>query len=86
MFALLLILIVVLFGFGFLSPIWWAAAAVIVLVFCAAQYWRRGEGGGWDRGGSPDVRQYQDCRKRRYRPRHRAPWRREARRHSKQRG
>ncbi|MFB9452114.1 hypothetical protein [Streptomyces antimycoticus] len=30
MFVLLLILIMVLFGFGFLNPIWWVAAAVLV--------------------------------------------------------
>lgn len=86
MFALLLILIVVLFGFGFLSPVWWVAASSVVLVFGAAQYGRRGEGGGWDRGGGSDLREYQDYRNRRYRPRHRARWRRKALRDGEHRG
>ena len=86
MFALLLILIVVLFGFGFLSPVWWVVAASVVLVFGAIQYGRRGEGGGWDRGGSSDLREHQDHRKRRYRPRHRERWKREARRDREHRG
>ncbi|MFF4356337.1 hypothetical protein [Streptomyces sp. NPDC001604] len=82
MFVLLLILIVVLFGFGFLHPIWWAAAASVVLVFGAAQYGRRGEGGGWDRGGSSGPGEYWDHRDRR---RHRARWRRKVRRDSEYR-
>ncbi|MFE7170259.1 hypothetical protein [Streptomyces sp. NPDC057616] len=86
MFALLLIVVVVLFGFGFFSPVWWVAAASVVLVFGAIQYGRRGEGGGWDRGGSSDLREHQDYRKRRYRPPHRARCRREARRDSEHRG
>ncbi|MCZ4509077.1 hypothetical protein O3Q52_12850 [Streptomyces sp. ActVer] len=86
MFALLLVLILVLFGLGFLDPVWWVAAAV--LVFGAAHYSR-------DRGGSPgrgnrsdlgDYRGYeqrrdrQDRWDRRYTRRHRARWRREERR------
>lgn len=86
MFALLLILIAVLSGFGFLSPLWWVFAASVVLVFVAIQYGRRGEGGGWDRGGSSDLREHQDHRKRRYRPRRRARWKREARPDSEHRG
>lgn len=44
MFVLLLILIVVLFGLGFLNPLWWVAAAV--LLFGATRYGRdRGEAG-----------------------------------------
>lgn len=44
MFVLLLILIVVLFGLGFLHPLWWVAAAV--MVFGATRYGRdRGEAG-----------------------------------------
>ncbi|MFF4732512.1 hydrophobic protein [Streptomyces mirabilis] len=46
MFVSLLILLMALFGFGFLRPIWWVAA--IVLTFGAAQYGRGGDDGGWD--------------------------------------
>ncbi|MGW2572056.1 hypothetical protein [Streptomyces sp. NPDC001537] len=86
MFALLLILLVVLSGFGFLSPAWWVAVGSVVLVVGAIQYGRRGEGGGWDRGGSSDLREHQDHRRRRYRPRYRARWRREAPRDSEHSG
>jgi hypothetical protein len=81
-FVLLLVLVVILFGFGFLHPVWWVAATSLVLVFGAAQYGRRGEGGGWDRGGSPDPGKYRDLWDRR---RHRARWRREVRRDSEHR-
>ncbi|MFF4257005.1 hypothetical protein ACFY1L_38060 [Streptomyces sp. NPDC001663] len=60
MFVFLLVLIVVLFGFGFLYPICWVAAASAVLVFGAIQYGRRGEGGGWDRGGGSDPGEHRD--------------------------
>lgn len=63
MFVLLLCLIVVLFGLGFLSPVWWVAVAV--LVFAAVQYGRRGEGGGWDRGGRSELGEYGDHEERR---------------------
>ncbi len=43
MFVLLLVLIVVLFGFGFLNPIWWVAAAVVV--FGVTRYGRGGGAG-----------------------------------------
>jgi protein-S-isoprenylcysteine O-methyltransferase Ste14 len=82
-FVLLLILIVVLFGFGFLNPIWWVAAAV--LVYGATRYGRdRGEGRG--RSGSSDLGDYRDYRDRRerwdrrYSRRNRARWRCEGRR------
>ncbi|MFF7050513.1 hypothetical protein ACFY94_19320 [Streptomyces griseorubiginosus] len=86
MFALFLILVAVLSGFGFLSPLWWVVAVSVVLVFGAIQYGRRGEGGGWDRGGSSGLREHQDHRKRRYRPRHRERWRRDGRRDREHRG
>ncbi|MCX4457973.1 hypothetical protein OG585_36110 [Streptomyces sp. NBC_01340] len=57
MFVLLLILIVVLFGLGFLSPLWWVAAGV--LVFGATRY-GRGDGGGWIRGDGSDLGEYRD--------------------------
>ncbi|MGA5448248.1 hypothetical protein ACPCVO_16515 [Streptomyces umbrinus] len=86
MFVLLLVLIVVLFGLGFLDPIWWVAAAV--LVFGAARYGRDHGGGPGRRNGSDlgDYRVYeqrrdrQDRWDRRYTRRHRARWRREERR------
>ncbi|MEV7341152.1 hypothetical protein [Streptomyces sp. NPDC093544] len=92
MFVLLLILIVALFGFGFLNPIWWVAAAV--LVFGVTRY-GRDRGGGWGRGGGSDFGEYGDYRnrrerqdrwERRYTRQHRARWRREDRRDRERRG
>ena len=90
-FVSLLILIVVLFGLGFLHPLWWVAAAV--LVFAAT---RRGRGGGgWIRGDGSDLGEYRDYENRRdrqdrwdrrYSRRHRARWRREDRRDREHRG
>ncbi|MEU9781868.1 hypothetical protein AB0H92_12995 [Streptomyces phaeochromogenes] len=86
MFVLILVLSVVLFGLGFLDPIWWVAAAV--LVFGAAHY-SRDRGGGLGRGSRSDLGDYrvyeqrrdrQDRWDRRYTRRHRARWRREDRR------
>ncbi|MFI1969771.1 hypothetical protein BLA24_17015 [Streptomyces cinnamoneus] len=86
MFVLLLILIVVLFGLGFFSPIWWVAAAV--LVFGVTRH-GRARGGGWihdDGSGLGNYRDYQARRDRqdrwdrRYSRQHRARWRREDRR------
>ncbi|MFD5080009.1 hypothetical protein [Streptomyces sp. NPDC058371] len=83
---LLLLLIVVLFGLGFLNPIWWVAAAVLVLV---AGRSRRDRGSGWGRRDGSDMREYRDYEARRdrqdrwdrrYSRRHRARWRREDRR------
>ncbi|WP_406181041.1 hypothetical protein [Streptomyces canus] len=68
MFVLLLILFAVLFGFGFVHPIWWVAAAV--LAYGATRH-GRGHGGGLSRGGGSDLgdyrgpRDYQDYRERR---------------------
>ncbi|WP_405553125.1 hypothetical protein OIE52_45660 [Streptomyces canus] len=68
MFILLLILFAVLFGFGFLHPIWWVAAAV--LAYGATRH-GRGHGGGRSRDGGSDLgdyrgpRDYQDYRERR---------------------
>jgi hypothetical protein len=91
-FVLLLILFAVLFGFGFLHPIWWVAAAV--LAYGATRH-GRGHGGGLSRGGGSDLgdyrgpRDYQDYRERRdrqdrwdrrYTRRNRARRRREDRR------
>ncbi|MDV9168846.1 hypothetical protein R6V09_01630 [Streptomyces sp. W16] len=91
MFVLLLILIVVLFGLGFLNPLWWVAAAV--LVFAATRHGRGG--GGWIRGDGSDLGEYRDYENRRdrqdrwdrrYSRRHRARWRREDRRDRERRG
>jgi hypothetical protein len=79
-FVLLLILIVPLFGLGFLHPFWWLAAAL--LVFAAVRH-------GQDRGGgsgSEEYRDYKDRRDRqerwdrRYSRQNRARWGREDRR------
>ncbi|MFF1444287.1 hypothetical protein [Streptomyces sp. NPDC058295] len=85
MFVLLVILIVALFGLGFLHPLWWVAAAV--LLFGATRY-GRDRGGGWIRGDGSDLEGYrayqerrdrQDRWDRRYSRRNRARWRREDR-------
>jgi hypothetical protein len=47
----------ILFGLGFLGPLWWVAAAV--LVFGATRY-GRGGGGGWIRGDGSDLGDYRD--------------------------
>ncbi|WP_406334911.1 hypothetical protein [Streptomyces sp. NBC_00203] len=92
MFVLLLILIVVLFGLGFLHPLWWVAAAV--MVFGATRY-GRDRGGGWIRGDGSDFGEYRDYEKRRdsqdrwdrrYSRQYRARWRREDRRDREHRG
>lgn len=83
MFVLLLVLIVVLFGLGFLNPLWWVAAAV--LLFGATRY-GRDRGGGWIRGDGSDLGDYRDYQERRdrqdrrYSRQNRARWRREDRR------
>ncbi len=91
-FVLLLILILILFGSGFLNPLWWWVAAV--LVFGATRH-GRDRGGGWIRGDGSDVGQYRDYEHRRdprdrwdrrYSRRHRARWRREGRRDYERRG
>ncbi|WP_327721824.1 hypothetical protein OG381_45290 [Streptomyces sp. NBC_00490] len=86
MFLLLLIVIAVLFGLGFLNPIWWVAGAV--LVYGATRHARdRGGGrthdGGADLGDYRDYRDYRDRRERwdrRYSRHNRARRRREDRR------
>lgn len=90
MFVLLLIIALILFGLGFLNPIWWVAAAV--LVFGATRFGLdrgRGRGGGADPG---EYREYRDRRERqdrwdrRYSRQHRGRWRREDRRDRERRG
>ncbi|WP_217623444.1 hypothetical protein, partial [Streptomyces lunaelactis] len=61
MFVLLLILIVVLLGLGFLSPVWWVAAAV--LIFGLVHYGRGGARSG-ARGGGSGYRDHRDYRDR----------------------
>ncbi|MFD3836397.1 hypothetical protein ACFWWC_09055 [Streptomyces sp. NPDC058642] len=92
MFALLLVLVVVLFGLGFLNPLWWVAAAV--LVFSATRH-GRDRGGGRIRGDGSDLEDYRDYQERRdrqnrwdrrYSRQSRARWRREDRRDHERRG
>ncbi|MFF8532955.1 hypothetical protein ACF07B_13505 [Streptomyces sp. NPDC015532] len=87
MFVLLLILIMVLFGLGFLNPPWWVPAAV--LIFGVTGYGRDRHGGGWIRGDGSDLGEYRDYESRRdrqdrwdgrYSRRYRARRRREDRR------
>lgn len=92
MFVPLLILIAVLFGLGFLDPLWWVAAAV--LVYGVTRH-GRGRVGGRSRDGGSGLGDYQDYRERRdrrerwdrrYRRQNRARWRREDRRDHEHRG
>ncbi|WP_373431231.1 hypothetical protein [Streptomyces turgidiscabies] len=92
MFVLLLILIVVLFGLGFINSFWWVAAAV--LVYGATRHDRDG-GGGWIRSDGSDLGNYRDYENRRdrqdrwnrrYSRRNRARWKREDRRDGEHRG
>ncbi|SEC88986.1 hypothetical protein SAMN05216482_5031 [Streptomyces sp. PAN_FS17] len=91
-FVLLLILILILFGSGFLNPLWWWVAAVLVL---GATRHGRDRGGGWIRGDGSDAGDYRDYEHRRdrqdrwdrrYSRRHRARWRRADRRDYERRG
>ena len=80
MFLLLLIIIAVLFGFGFLNPIWWVAGAV--LVYGVTRH-ARDRGGGRTRNGGADLgdyRQRRDRWDRRYSRQNSARRRREDRR------
>ncbi|MEU2621048.1 hypothetical protein ABZ642_23400 [Streptomyces sp. NPDC007157] len=92
MFVLLLVLIVVLFGLGFLHPLWWVAAAVLIFGFTR---YGRGRGGGRIDGDGSDLGDYRDYRERRdrqdrwdrrYSRQNRARWRREDRRDDERRG
>ncbi len=64
MFLLLLVVIAVLFGFGFLDPIWWVAGAV--LVYGVIRH-ARDRGGGRSRSGGADLGDYRDYQDRRER-------------------
>ncbi|MFF7451265.1 MULTISPECIES: hypothetical protein [unclassified Streptomyces] len=98
MFVLFLVLVVVLFGLGFLNPLWWVAAAV--LVFGVTRHARDG-GAGRSRGGGSalggyrdyeDYREYRDHRarqdrwERRYSRQNRGRWGREDGRGHEHRG
>jgi hypothetical protein len=81
--VLFTVLIVVLFGLGFLNALWWAVAAV--LMFVAVRY-GRGRGGSRVQGGNSEYRDYRDHRDRenrwdrRYRRQRQGLWRRQDRR------
>ncbi|MER7106870.1 hypothetical protein [Streptomyces sp. NPDC000229] len=87
--VLLLLLLVALFGLGFLSPVWWLAAAA--LIFGLVHYSRSGSDG-WSRGGDSEYRGYleyrayrdrQDRWDRRYRRQRQNHWDRRDREHRK---
>ncbi|MEV6551768.1 hypothetical protein AB0M57_24065 [Streptomyces sp. NPDC051597] len=83
MFVLVFILLVTLFGLGFLNALWWWAAAA--LVFALVHYGRGGTGG-WLRGNDAGYGEYRDYRDRqdrwdrRYRHQRRGRWMRQDRR------
>ncbi|GAQ63784.1 hypothetical protein [Streptomyces scabiei] len=90
-----LVLVAVLFGLGFLDPLWWVAAAV--MLFVATRH-GRDRGGGRIRGDGSDRADYRDYRDyesrrdrqdrwdRRYSRQHRARLRREDREDRERRG
>ncbi|MER5886729.1 hypothetical protein ABT160_23130 [Streptomyces sp. NPDC001941] len=53
----LFLLLAVLFGLGFLSPLWWVAAAVVLFGVIAPG---RGDTGGWARRRGSDGSRYRD--------------------------
>ncbi|PKV83454.1 hypothetical protein [Streptomyces sp. TLI_146] len=79
MIVLLTLLVMVLFGLGFLNGIWWVAAAVVV--FAGFRYGRDG----WGRGDDSGFRNYRDYRDRvdrwdrRYSRQRRGRWNRQDR-------
>ncbi|KND40207.1 MULTISPECIES: hypothetical protein [Streptomyces] len=92
MFVVLFVLIAVLFGLGFLEPLWWVAAAV--MLFVATRHGRE-RGGGWIHGDGSDLGDYRDYENRRdrqdrwdrrYSRQHRARRRREDRQDRERRG
>ena len=86
---LFVILIMALFGLGFLNALWWAAAAALIF---AAVYYGRGQVGSRRRRDEFEYRDYQEDRDRahrwdrRYRRRRRGLWRREDRRDEQHHG
>ncbi|MEU1039883.1 hypothetical protein ACFYP4_22295 [Streptomyces sp. NPDC005551] len=85
MFVLLVLVIAVLFGLGFLNPVWWVAAALLAL---AARRHRRDHGPGWGRPHGADAGEYREYAarrdrrhrwERRYNRQHQARWIREER-------
>ncbi|GAA1369511.1 hypothetical protein [Streptomyces beijiangensis] len=81
MLVLLLILLVLLFGLGFLNPIWWVAAAIVVYGLVRTGR-SRGRDAGSDYGDYRDYRDRQDRWDRRYRRQRRGRWNRQDRRDS----
>lgn len=90
MFALLLIFLVALFGFGFLPPLWWVLLAVLAYGVVRRRPHRGGGRSRGDGSGPGDYRAYQERRlrqerwDRRYSRQNRARWQNEDRRDSRQ--
>ncbi|MFJ4714106.1 hypothetical protein [Streptomyces sp. NPDC088785] len=82
MFVLALILLVILFGLGFVNPLWWLAGAVLLFGVVRGRARLDGRGGETD----SDYARYRDDRvrrerwDRRYRRQNRDRWTREDRR------
>uniref|UniRef100_A0AAU2V051 Hydrophobic protein n=1 Tax=Streptomyces sp. NBC_00003 TaxID=2903608 RepID=A0AAU2V051_9ACTN len=83
MIVLLVLLVMALFGLGFVNALWWVLGAVVL--FGLFRYGRGGYGG-WDRGGDAGFRNYRDYRDRedrwgrRYDHQRRGRWLRQDRR------
>lgn len=78
--VLLFILVLVLFGLGFLNPLWWVAATVLVFALVGPGRRGRGRGHDSDYGEYKDQRDREDRWERRYRRQRRGRWNRQDRR------
>ena len=78
--VLLFILVMVLFGLGFLNALWWVAAVVLVFALVGSGRGRRGRGYDSDYGEYKDHRDREDRWERRYRRQRRGRWSRQDRR------
>ncbi|MFF1477107.1 hypothetical protein ACFVYD_05935 [Streptomyces sp. NPDC058301] len=90
MIVLLVLLVMALFGLGFLNGMWWVVAGVVV--FALLQYGRGGGYDDWGRGDDSGFRNYRDYRDRvdrwdrRYSRQRRGRWARQDRRDRERHG
>ncbi|GGO44430.1 hypothetical protein GCM10012287_10030 [Streptomyces daqingensis] len=78
--VLLFILVMVLFGLGFLNALWWGAAVVLVFALVGTRRGRRGSGNDSNYGEYKDHRDREERWERRYRRQRRGRWNRQDRR------
>lgn len=78
--VVLFILVLVLFGLGFLNALWWVAAVVLVFALAGHGRGRRSRGHHSDYGEYKDHRDREERWERRYRRQRRGRWNRQDRR------